>query len=58
METVEEELFFYWNIIGDFNIPTYSPIKRTKVFLTNKKNLPLNISKINDIPLLGSSLPI
>lgn len=57
-EVVEEEVYFEWSIIGDFEIPTYTPILKTQVFLTQKKNLPIQIGNINDIPLGGSSLPI
>ena len=58
MEINEEELFFYWKILGDFDMPIYTPIKKTKIFITEKKNIPILIEEINDIPLLGTSLGI
>ena len=38
--------------------PIYTPIRRTQLYLTDKKNLPLKIDEVPEIPIEGSTLGV
>lgn len=58
MGFTEGEYDVEWLTKNDFEPPIYTPIKKTRVVITGKGSIPLMISKVNDVPYLGNSLPI
>lgn len=58
MDTDEGEFYITWSILGDQNPPIYTPIKKSKVIVTSKKNIPIYVQEINDIPYMGTSLAV
>ena len=54
----EGEYVVEWVTKNDFDPPIYTPIRKTTVVVTGKGSIPMLISKVNDVPYLGNSLPI
>ena len=58
MGFAEGEYEVQWLTKNDFDPPIYTPIKKTIVIITGKGAIPILISKVNDVPHKGNSLPI
>ena len=58
MGFTEGEYEVEWITKGDSDPPIYTPIKKTQVVITGKGNIPIAISKVNDLAYRGNTLPI
>lgn len=52
------EYYVTWMTNGDLDPPMYTPLRKTKIIVTQKKGIPVRVGEINDIPFGGSSLAV